>query len=652
MRQGNNGQARVVITFVAVGLITIVVGLIVIFALESRGKSRPADSPANTVREARREPKPATKNTKSPPTANSVQIIDDSADQGFSSTVGWMTWPNQGYKNGIHYAEAGDGSKVAAWTFPVAPGKYSVSATWFPDGNRATNAPFSVLDGTRILGTVAVDQKQAPVGFLDEGVFWQPLGTFTITGKTIVVKLSNKANNYVIADAIRVQSGNGPPVTDVVKAPDKKPDLPLGKDPVPEKSELTAETNPPAPPPFKGDPLDKPLLTSEHLEYLGCFSMPRQAGAYSTAFTNGGLTHRYVNGGLRFLSTSHVYSGGLVYEVKYPGLSRTKPPTAQLVTDWKDIYEGKKWVDNDGGGSGLSGGVATYGLNWCEEQKRLYWNYGHWYNATNPYNPCLGYSTLDDNSGKASGVGAWRLRDRPEKFARGGSVIIPSWFAKRFTKEKTLGVGFGGYFSIVSTASLGPALCAVAHPDIDAVKHKGVLEQIPLIGYPLGQKPPGPPDRCHRNPDYRTEFDNWNPTKGVGYWTWMDEIGGAAAWLDLPDKQAVVFFCVLGHGRVWYEKSERNAERGKYWCMAYHPRDLSQVALGRKKQWEVQPRASWEVSFGKEFGPEIGPSSGGWRRMVCGATFDAKTRRLYVLVSNVWKTEVESHPRVYCWRVN
>jgi hypothetical protein len=390
-----------------------------------------------------------------------------------------------------------------------------------------------------------------------------------------------------------------------------KPALQQPADKKPQDS--TPEPPVPSPPPFVGDPLQKPLITGKDLAYLGSFSMPpRGAGGASNAFTYGALTHRYVRGELRFFSTSHPYDGDQVYEVKYPGLSTTSPPIAAAVTDWSDVYRGKRWVDNDGGYSKLDPSVHTYGLHWSEELRRLYWSYGHWYNTTSPSNPCLGFSTLNDETTRATGVGAWRLRGRGEMFARGGSVDIPRWFADRFTGGKALGIGFGGYFSIVASGSMGPALCAVAHPDPATVPHKGSLEQIPLLGYPNAPKPPGPPDRCHRNADYKTEFDAWNPLRDVGYWTWKDELWGGGTWVDLPDKQAVLFFCVLGHGRVWYEKSERHAERGKYWCLAYHPRDLADVAKRRKKEWEIQPAAAWEVSFGGDLGPNI-PGWGGSR---------------------------------------
>src|SRR5262249_29617653 len=61
------------------------------------------------------------------------------------------------------------------------------------------------------LGTVAVNQQQAPNDFSDQGGNWKTLGSFNVTGSTLVVQLSDNANGYVIADAIRIQSVTATP---------------------------------------------------------------------------------------------------------------------------------------------------------------------------------------------------------------------------------------------------------------------------------------------------------------------------------------------------------------------------------------------------------------------------------------------------------
>ena len=87
----------------------------------------------------------------------------------------------------------------------AAPVDRAAVATWTAATNRATNAPFTVLDGSTTLGTVQRNQELAPNDFGAGGAMWEDLGTFTIVGNTIVVRLTNAANELVVADAIRIE---------------------------------------------------------------------------------------------------------------------------------------------------------------------------------------------------------------------------------------------------------------------------------------------------------------------------------------------------------------------------------------------------------------------------------------------------------------
>ena len=137
---------------------------------------------------------------------SATQIVDDSSSQGFATTGSWVNYSGSGpmYDGNVHYAPAGTGSNFASWTFTVTPGQYDVAVTWLAWAGRATNAPYTVLSGSTALGTVLVNQQLAPSGFSDQGGTWQDLGSFTISGNQLVVRLSDNANGYVIADAIRI----------------------------------------------------------------------------------------------------------------------------------------------------------------------------------------------------------------------------------------------------------------------------------------------------------------------------------------------------------------------------------------------------------------------------------------------------------------
>jgi len=409
--------------------------------------------------------------------------------------------------------------------------------------------------------------------------------------------------------------------------------------------------------------LNKPVLNQSSFTYLGSFRMPTYANSWSTAFSTGGLTHRYVNGQLHFLTTSHVYSGGLVYETNYPGISTGdiySAPQAQVVWNWGDVYTGKKelqdaQVPGDHWTSQLSSGDPTYGLYYDQDLGRLYWSYGDWYNADFPFNPSFGYSVLNDSTGVVTGVGTWSLTDRPEHFTRGGTLRIPQWFADSYTGGRSLGVGFGGYFSIMSGGSWGPALAAVSDPDINASPDRSALNNVPLLGYPGNA-----PDRCHRDADYTSFYDSgtyptttgqWNSSNGTGYWTWSDIIYGSSAWIDMPQLGGVLFIAKVGQGNVWYESSDRHAQRGTFEWFVYDPKDIAAVATGAKQQWQIQPKYEWTDNT-----LPIGLDQSGWSgdgfNQVGGVTFDSTTNRLYVLVNGSWKDGCcEWYPQVYVYQV-
>ncbi len=142
-----------------------------------------------------------------------AQTIDD-GDTGFTASGDWYPYSGLGFEGDLHYSFVGDGSDVASWTFTVTPGQYEVAATWAEYPNRATNAPYEVFNGATSLETVPVNQQAAPDDFSDQGAAWETLGTYTITGDTLVVKLSDAANGLLIADAVRVERVGEPPTND------------------------------------------------------------------------------------------------------------------------------------------------------------------------------------------------------------------------------------------------------------------------------------------------------------------------------------------------------------------------------------------------------------------------------------------------------
>ncbi len=101
---------------------------------------------------------------------------------------------------------------TATWmvTPPSGSGSvFEVFATWVADASNATNATYKVYDGAvsagKLLGSVVVDQTQAPSGALINNAFWDKLGKFTTTAGFFTIVLdSSTANGAISADAVFV----------------------------------------------------------------------------------------------------------------------------------------------------------------------------------------------------------------------------------------------------------------------------------------------------------------------------------------------------------------------------------------------------------------------------------------------------------------
>lgn len=399
------------------------------------------------------------------------------------------------------------------------------------------------------------------------------------------------------------------------------------------------------------NPLDKSVINEASLEYVGAFDIPIYANEWSTAYSYGAFAHRYVDGKLRFFLTSHVYSGGLVYEINYPGISKTPPyPKAEVVQEWGDIYDGHKWVGNDGGSATLNSGIITYGLFYDSTTERLYWNYGHWYNTTNPDNPCIGFSVLDDDSGTATAMGAWRLSGVSEKFGRSGTLRIPQWFADQYLNGKGLAVGMGGYYSIVSNGGIGPSLIGIDQPDPSTNPDRSSLASRPLVQYPFNSTPYTSPGRPRRDTNYTDDFDGWNPRDGIGYWHWNGYIYDGGAWIDTPDVHGLLYIAKEGDGRNWYETSNLHAEKGKFSWYVYNPKDIAAVAEGDKATYDIQP------TFWADDGtlPISADADGfdGTGGNHASVEFDPVANRLYVHTVHAYKQGCcEWYPRVYVYDI-
>jgi hypothetical protein len=157
--------------------------------------------------------------------ASATPTVIDNGTAGFSSTAGWNNSNGgSGYLASDNaYASAGTGTKTANWTFsgltPNVAVYLGVSYSAFT--NRATNSPFTVFDsnGTTLLGTVAVNQRQDAGNFTYSNINYYYLGRFTPTGTSIKVQLTDNANGVVIADSVWLDTSPPSPLYIVSIAP-------------------------------------------------------------------------------------------------------------------------------------------------------------------------------------------------------------------------------------------------------------------------------------------------------------------------------------------------------------------------------------------------------------------------------------------------
>jgi len=390
-----------------------------------------------------------------------------------------------------------------------------------------------------------------------------------------------------------------------------------------------------------GSPAARTVLGQSDFKYLGCFKMPVLAGGGDAQWGKG-LTHRYVNGQLRFLSSA--WNPQTVYEVAAPPLGPT--PLASASATVLRVWGTVAAADLAPIGGNL------HGLYWDSVDQRLYWTGGSIYNTTSPHDPSIGYATLSESTGAFTPHGIWGLADYSCKMAMGGITAVPKWFADANCPGARLGAGFGGYFSIVQTgpASMGPALTAFDPSQLASTSSGGSVAHTPLVNYPSNPNAYTSPDRCHRDTDYTTEFDGWNPKDGVGYWSWTDTIWQGAVWIDTPAKTGLVYFPVLGNGRTWYEASTLHAARGSHAWLVYDPADLAAVVHKTSGPSAIQPKNSWAAQYpGVQY--PLAAWDGDPPQVIAGATFDAAARRLYVSVRFAMGFVRDSPHVVYAYQV-
>ena len=373
--------------------------------------------------------------------------------------------------------------------------------------------------------------------------------------------------------------------------------------------------------------LTRPLLQPDDFEYLGAFKLPQCACGLSTAYASAGMAMRRVNGNLQFLTCTHVYD-------RWPSTSATSPAGALTPSTWPQATIVREWGTAVYGNPSVKPSRAdwTCGLSYDQATGRLYYSYASGYNVAQTNIPSLGCAVLDEAGPVVSGP--WLSQNVTIQVMRGGSLMIPDWFADTYLAGRKLGVGFGGGYSGWAACSPGPTLAAAHHPAGSATQ----LDTIRLLQYDQT-------DLSHwatRDADYWSEgvYNLHNPVGDVGYWISMDSVG--AARLDrsagqagpaVPDQHGPWTHLV----RLWQARRPSGHEA---WWWVYDPADLAEVAQGHMDTWEPQ-HDSWMMQYTpRQY--KVGP----------GCAFDAQTRTLFVIAPGSYRLGgQEWYPLVHGYRI-
>lgn len=312
------------------------------------------------------------------------------------------------------------------------------------------------------------------------------------------------------------------------------------------------------------------------------------------------LTHRYVNGELRFLTLSH---DGKLMEFAPGALGGTV--TATTAT-WQ-----------------LPGGMVDdfTGIWWEAAKNRL------WVTRTLDYGEASSYyptriSVLTLGSGSVSNVKTFSLSGVTSKQVFGGAQALPAWAqAELGCTGKPYLVGWGGYTSLMaqtSPASVGPAMFCI--PDPDTLSNGAT---VPASGFKTLLNAVG--NRGYRATPYTNLVDDaqWTGTNPAGsYWmTWNDSYYNTGMWIEGTTKRGYVAIATVGTGRVRYGDGGVQVDGQGFEMHIWNQTRLDDGLLTRPDSMTVLNLPRGNTRTWGDYG--VGK--------VTGATYDATSGRMYLI---------------------
>lgn len=417
----------------------------------------------------------------------------------------------------------------------------------------------------------------------------------------------------------------------------------------------------PAPAPQAGADLcysNKRVLMPSDFQYLGAMRLPRELSPFSTA----ALTARRVNNRLQFFMTGENSPNAIgnwgtldpVFEfadTESYNTNYAQAPRATVLTQWRDIYHGKRASWKPDGTPITFNMPLTRALLW--KNGFLYWAYNDGYNVVGRHDWCIGLSDLSGGVGNVVAHGPWRP-DIGVKHTAGWLIDMP---------DGSLGAGFTLSSGNIGS-SWGPELNGGARfPTPSTPAGYGTPDlvfpetwlQYPFPGNvfnPDGSVKAGMTVRSMPRDGNYVWHPDWtggsgtitevNPAlnRGVGSWTQKDRTG-ACAYIDLPDKHGLLFASSVGMGHLWYGPvtdcghgipdgcGGGQGPHGEWYEPRWHLYDPSecQQAMAQNQPRNLTPAAVFnpETQYG---------TARGCKAEFGGMYFDAPTRRVFVSAIN------------------
>lgn len=445
----------------------------------------------------------------------------------------------------------------------------------------------------------------------------------------------------------------------------------------PQPTPVPTPDSPPPPTPDSPPSVPTGSLTAANLQYLGSFLLPQDNPTAGTRFgySNGILACRRVAGELRLFITGaspkvdgdYFREGDSPYEITYPGVSLDPAtrPRAALVRNWRDIYGGRRLLND------TAQGAIVRGLHY--DNGILYWAYGSFYAVAGWHDPSIGASVLNDGTGASTPFGPWRTQEHSQR-TKGYFMGIPASF-QATVGGKTLAVG-APITSGNATCLRGAGLYGLSTFD------PTTLPASPLV--PDGSWALDCQRLIHHDTDHPQarpgsyKICGWNVLYDCAQGAWLQQgelnfnnagIGldhfGSAIWCETPSLSGVVYFGAMtdripgmtypsdSDPHLWYGPENVKCCHGQTGYGAgtgphtashvpiictFSPTDMAAVVAGTKQPWELTPTSFQQLQ-------SLLPITVPMREIAYalgGAAWDATDRLLFVSEIN---QEVIGEPR-------